>query len=118
MPFYLRARTYFQYAQLLLDDVLSGKKRLSFNHLKEIFWQALKALYALSETKVPETPPTPEEVINKILSTLNEREREKILFLKDIFFSEKTSDIDPRELRTLFEEIKDIMGWLKGMLKI
>ncbi|MFN3567313.1 MAG: hypothetical protein ACK4UR_00180, partial [Caldimicrobium sp.] len=112
------ARTYFQYAQLLLEDLLSGKKQLTFNHLREIFWQVLKALYALTETKAPEKTPTPEELINKIFSTLNERERQKILFLKEIFFTEKTPDTDPKELRTLLEEIKDIVGWLKGVLNL
>ncbi|MFN3567683.1 MAG: hypothetical protein ACK4UR_02095 [Caldimicrobium sp.] len=122
MPYFLRARTYLQYSQLLLEDLLSGKKKLTFNHLREIFWQTLKALYAMTETKVPEKSPTPAEVINKILPTLNERERQKILSLNEIFFSDRTSDINSdinsKELRKLLEEIMEVMEWVKGSLKI
>lgn len=118
MAYFLRARTHLQYAQILLEDLLSGKRQLTFNQLKEILWQVLKALYAITETKALEKSPTPEEVINKILSNLNEEERQKILHLKDMFFSEKAPDIEPRDLRKLLNEVMDVVRWSKELLKI
>ncbi len=116
MVYFIRARTHYQYARLLFEEILKGKKELNFTHLKDVFWQALKALYSLTEIKAYEKQPTLEEIVSKVLPTLSDEEREILLYLKNLFSGE-ADKLTPSELKAIFEKVRDFLSIVERALK-
>jgi len=114
MVYFIRARTHFSYAETLYKEILEGKRNLTHQNLRDIFLQGLKALYALTEVTPPSTKPSTEEILAKILPTLSEEEKEKILRLKDLLFSQSDIKLSEEEL---LEEMREFLEIVKGCLK-
>lgn len=115
MVYFIRARTHFQYAQSLLQELSSGQRELSLKSLRDIYIQGLKALYALVELSPPQRSLTPEEILDRILPTLSETEKKGLLRLKNLLFSER--DYNKEELVTLLSELKGCLNLIKTCLK-
>lgn len=105
MVYYIRAKTYFNYAIRLYQEILQGKRELNQTNLRDIFLQGIKAIYALTEINPPSQSPSLEEILKKILPTFSQEEREKILLLKDLLFSEKDVKLSRDEWLKIFEEL-------------
>lgn len=113
MAYFIRARTHFNYAKLLYQEILQGKRELNLLNLRDIFLQGLKALYALTEINPPPSPPSLEEILQKILPTLSQDEKEKIFHLKEVLFSEKEIKIS----REWLEKIEEFLELVKECLR-
>lgn len=115
MVYFIRARTHFQYAQSLLQELSSGQRALSLKILQDIYIQGLKALYALVELSPPQRSLTPEEILDRILPTLSGTEKEGLLRVKNLLFAEK--DYNKEELVPLLSELKGCLNLIKTCLK-
>ncbi|MFN4132573.1 MAG: hypothetical protein ACK4GE_05805 [Caldimicrobium sp.] len=117
MVYFIRARMHYQYGKDLLEGLLGKKRELTFALLRDIYLQGLKALYALSEVRQKERSPSPEEMLAKVLPSLNEEEKRKVLQLKEIFLSYKEGKREPPNLRDLLEEVKDFIRMVEKCLQ-
>lgn len=117
MVYFIRARTHYQYAKSLLEELFFKKKDPNFNHLKDIFLQGLKALYAIAEINPQEKALTIEEILAKVLPTLRDEERQKVLYLKEIFFSIKEEERETYNLGKLLEEVRDFLKLVEKCLQ-
>lgn len=83
MVYFIRARTHYSYAQRLLQEVIEGKKPWSKSIAQDIFKQALKAIYSLTEISPPKEELTVDELIKRVLPTLSQDERDAIQRIKE-----------------------------------
>lgn len=111
MVYFIRARTHFNYAQRLLNEVVEGKRSWSVNTARDIFKQAVKAIYSLIEVNPPKEELSLDEVLKRILPTLSEDEREIVLKIKErVFSASSATDITPADMSRLLEIVKQCLG--------
>ena len=109
MVYFIRAKTHFNYAIRLYQEILEGKRELNQTNLRDIFLQGLKAIYALTEINPSSKSPSLEEIFKKILPTLSQEEKEKILSLKELLFSERDVKFSRDEWLKKFEEFLELV---------
>ncbi|MEZ0343697.1 MAG: hypothetical protein ABWJ99_02665 [Caldimicrobium sp.] len=109
MVYFIRAKTHFNYAIRLYEEILQGKRELNQTNLRDIFLQGLKAIYALTEINPPSKSPSLEEILKKIFPTLSQEEKEKILALKELLFSEKDVKFSRDEWIKKLEEFLELV---------
>lgn len=112
MVYFIRARTHYQYALKLWQELQEGKRKPDKALLREIFLQGLKALYAVTEVLPSEKKLTPEEILIKILPTLREEEKKLILALKEYLLSEDSEKWEPplAEVSQFLENVKECLS--------
>jgi Fe2+ transport system protein B len=114
MVYFIRAKSYFKYAQDLFSSLKDSYQSLSeeefFKKAREVVFVALKALWALSQVTPPEKPPEFEEVLKASLKSLSE---EKAAFIKNL-----CSQLDSRtEKARLVSSVEQLLNLIKDELK-
>ncbi len=115
MVYFVRAKTHFKYAQDLWKEILTKKRSPNLKIFQDIFRQGLKALYSITVLIPQEHPPTLEELLEKVLPTLSEEEKEEILNLRDFIFPGE--DYNFVEERLILEKIKRFLDIVYNNLK-
>jgi hypothetical protein len=113
MVYYIRAKSYYKYAESLYKDLIqfSEKGEKFKKKAKEIFQIVLKSLWALSKiTPVSETPEF-DEIWKEAIKSLNPEEIKIITKAKEIIFSFESSEEEIIEaLRNTFEVVRKTLS--------
>lgn len=111
MIYFIRARTHYQYALKLWQELQEGKRKPDKALLGEIFLQGLKALYAITEISPSEKRLAQEEILIKILPTLREEEKRLILVLKEYLLLDDSEKWEAplAEVSQFLENVKECL---------
>lgn len=108
MIYFIRARTHYHYATSLWKEISEGKRKPDLNLLEDIFHQALKALYAVTEVSPKDRPLTHEEILEKVLPTLSDEDKRTVLKVRSLLCEKEGSppEILMEEMASLLEAVK------------
>lgn len=119
MVFFVRARSYYTYAESLLKEIQTGVRPLTPTLALDIFTLGLKALRALEVAHQEEKKPTLDELIQRIpasvsseLLKLISELREELVSLSPENLEQKGADILQKlseYLRLVKEELRPIL---------
>lgn len=110
MVYFIRARTHFTYAQRLLQEVIEGKRPWTITLAQDVFKQAIKAIYSLTEIGPPKEEQPLEELLKRVLPTLSAEEQREIIRIKEKIYSARSeTELSPDELTRLLEIVKQCL---------
>ncbi len=113
MVYYIRAKSYYKYAEGLYKELLqySEKGEKFQKKAQEIFQIALKSIWALSQITSVSRSPDFEEIWQEVKKSLDPEEIKKIENAKKIVFSSQAKEEEIIEaLRETFEVIRNILS--------
>ncbi len=117
MVYFIRAKSYFKYAQDLFSSLKESQQRLPEEAFQkkaqEVVFTALKALWALSQITPPEKSPDFEEVVENALKGLSQENKQ---FVKKLISQIKSNtkkeviiSFIEKLLNLIQEELKPIL---------